>query len=91
MKPKRTKRTGQDDLFRTRLSDIVNPRYALVRLADLIDWRFFEETIEQLYADVGRCGVAVRFMAGLHILKHVYGLSDEEVIKSRKPLIYCFS
>ena len=79
MKPKKTVRTGQDDLFRARLEDIVNPRHGLLRLADLIDWRFFEETIEPLYADTGRPGVPVRFMVGLHILKHVYGLSDEEV------------
>ena len=58
MKPKKTVRTGQDDLFRTRLEDIVNPRHGLVRLADLIDWRFFEEAIEPLYADVGRPGRA---------------------------------
>ena len=79
MKPKKTVRTGQDDLFRTRLEDIINPRHGLVRLADLIDWRFFEEAIEPLYADVGRPGVPVRFIVGLHILKHVYDLSDEEV------------
>ena len=79
MRPKKTVRTGQDDLFRTRLEDIVNSRHGLVRLADLIDWRFFEEAIEPLYADVGRPGVPVRFIVGLHILKHVYDLSDEEV------------
>ena len=79
MTPKKIGRSGQDDLFRTRLEDIINPHHALVRLAHLIDWRFFEDAIEPLYSKKGRCGVPVRFMAGLHILKHVYGLSDEAV------------
>ena len=79
MTPKKITRSGQDDLFRTRLEDIINPHHALVRLADLMDWGFFEEAIEPLYSKIGRCGVPVRFMAGLHILKHVYGLSDEAV------------
>ena len=79
MKPKKTVRTGQDDLLRTRLEDIVNSRHGLARLADLIDWGFFEEAIEPLYADLGRPGVPVRFIVGLHILKHVYDLPDEEV------------
>jgi transposase, IS5 family len=38
-----------------------------------------EAAIEPLYAERGRPGVPVRFMVGLHILKHTFNLSDEEV------------
>ena len=30
--------------------------------------------------DLGRPGIPIRLMAGLHLLKHTYGLSDEDVV-----------
>jgi hypothetical protein len=35
--------TTMDDLFRARLSNIINPRHELVRLAQMIDWRMFDK------------------------------------------------
>src|SRR4029450_3178661 len=32
-----------------------------------------------LYAEIGRPGLPTRLMVGLHLLKHMKGLSDEEV------------
>ena len=79
MKPKKLERSDTDDLFRARLQNIIDPRHPLVRLAHETDWGFFEAAIEPLYAEHGRPGVPVRFMVGLHILKHTFNLSDEEV------------
>jgi IS5 family transposase len=79
MKPKKLERSKADDLFRMRLDNIIDLRHPLVRLAHETDWAFFEAAIEPLYAEHGRPGVPVRFMVGLHILKHTFDLSDEEV------------
>jgi IS5 family transposase len=79
MKPKKLDRSETDDLFRARLENIIDLRHALVRLAHETDWGFFEQAIEPLYAEDGRPGVPVRFIVGLHILKHTFNLSDEKV------------
>jgi transposase, IS5 family len=79
MKPKKPERPETEDLFRARLQNIIDQKHPLVRLAQETDWGFFEAAIEPLYAERGRPGVPVRFMVGLHILKHTFNLSDEEV------------
>ena len=42
MRPKQATATPQDDLFRARLENLIDPRHPLVRLAGLIDWGRFE-------------------------------------------------
>jgi IS5 family transposase len=78
MKPKKPERSDTDDLFRTRLQNIIDLKHPLVRLAHETDWSFFEAAIAP-HAEHGRPGVPVRFMVGLHILKHSFDVSDEEV------------
>ena len=79
MRPKQPKAEPQEDLFRARLQNLVDPQHALVRLAGLIDWRRFEAEFGALYTDGGRPGLPTRLMAGLHLLKHMDRLSDEAV------------
>lgn len=79
MKPVKREAKGDADLFRARLDQMINLRHELVRLAGLIDWEFFEKRFAPLYADTGRPGVPTRLMVGLHLLKHMYNLSDEAV------------
>jgi len=70
-----------DDFFRARLSQQIDRRHALVRLAELLDWRVFEERFGELYhPQVGRPGLPIRLMVGLCYLQHTFGLSDEEVV-----------
>lgn len=70
-----------DDFFRARLSQQIDRRHALVRLAELLDWRVFEERFGELYHPyVGRPGLPIRLMVGLCYLQHTFGLSDEEVV-----------
>src|SRR4051812_5203180 len=78
MRPKPLPTQG-DDLFRSRLDAIINGRHPLVQLAGLIDWARFDEAFGSLYAETGRPGLPTRLMVGLHLLKHMKGLSDEEV------------
>jgi len=79
MKPK-VQNNSQDELFRSRLSSILNQRHPLFRLADDIDWAFFEKEFGPLYvADVGRPGLPIRLLVGLHYLKSAFNESDESL------------
>ena len=79
MRPKRHETTGSGDLFRARLDQIINMKHELVQLAGKIDWEFIDGEIAPLYSDQGRPGIETRFVIGLLLLKHIYGLSDEGV------------
>jgi Transposase domain (DUF772) len=79
MRPKKHETTGSGDLFRARLDQIINMRHELAQLAGKIDWDFIDGEIAPLYSDSGRPGIATRFVIGLFLLKHIYGLSDEGV------------
>ena len=80
MRPKQPESEPQEDLFRARLENLVDLRHPLVRLAGLIDWGRFEAEFGPLYTDAtGRPGLPMRLMVGLHLLKHMDGLSDEAV------------
>ena len=80
MRPKQAEAEPQEDLFRAKLANLVDPRHPLVRLAGLIDWGRFEAEFGPLYTDaIGRPGLPTRLMVGLHLVKHMDGLSDEAV------------
>ena len=78
MRPKDRRESGQTDLFKARLDQIIDPSHALVKLSGSIDWRFLEERFGAVYDDdPGRPPLPTRLMAGLAILKHMHDLSDE--------------
>ena len=79
MRPKKHGTTGSSDLFRARLDQIINMKHELVQLARKIDWDWIDGEIAPLYSDKGRPGIETRFVIGLLLLKHIYGLSDEGV------------
>jgi IS5 family transposase len=79
MRPKQQETTGSGDLFRSRLDQIINMKHELVRLAGQIDWAWIDTEIAPLYSEKGRPGIETRFVIGLLLLKHIYGLSDEGV------------
>jgi IS5 family transposase len=80
MRPKQALPESDQELFRSRLENIVDARHPLVRLAGLIDWQQFEAAFGALYKDgIGRPALPTRLMVGLHLLKHMDGLSDEAV------------
>src|ERR1700732_1031796 len=80
MRPRERREGGEQDLFRSRLDQVINMAHALVKLARTIDWRFLEEKFGAVYADgSGRPPLPTRLMAGLAILKHTYNLGDEMV------------
>jgi IS5 family transposase len=79
MRPKQREVTGSSDLFRARLDQIINLKHEPVQLAAKIDWQWIDREIAPLYGDKGRPGIETRFVIGLLLLKHIYGLSDEGV------------
>ena len=79
MRPKKHEATGEGDLFRARLDQIINLKHELVQLAAKIDWAWIDGEIAPLYSDKGRPGIESRFVIGLLLLKHMFGLSDEGV------------
>jgi IS5 family transposase len=79
MRPKKHETTGEDDLFRARLDQIINMKNELVQLAGKLDWDWLDGEVAPLYSDNGRPGIETRFMIGLLLLKHIFGLSDEGV------------
>src|ERR1700716_2142576 len=80
MRPRERRESGEQDLFRSRLDQIISMDHALVKLAGTIDWRFLEEKFGAVYKDgAGQPPLPTRLMAGLAILKHTYDLSDEVV------------
>ena len=82
MRPKERTKTPQSDLFRLKLVNLIDLRHELCQLGEKINWPGLVEQFGALYAEHGRPGVPIRLMAGLHYLKHAFGLSDEVVVKS---------
>ena len=65
MKPQERRETGERDLFRSRLDQIIDMRHPLVRLARETEWRFLERTFGEAYEDgPGHPPLPTRLMAG---------------------------
>lgn len=79
MKPPKAEKNNNQDLFRQRLDNIINMRHELVLLSLGIDWERLDTHFAQFFSQNGRPGIPSRMMIGLHILKHTFALSDEEV------------
>jgi IS5 family transposase len=78
MKPRERRDSGQGDLLRSRLDQIIDMRHPLVALARKVDWAFIENTFGEAYKDgPGQPPLPTRLMAGLIILKYTHDLSDE--------------
>jgi transposase, IS5 family len=78
-KPKRSASTQGA----TPLRQLLDKQHPLYQLAAAINWQIFEENLGKFYADdLGRPGLPIRLLVGLHYLKHLYNLSDEVVVLS---------
>ena len=72
MRPKERRETGQTDLFRARLDQLVDLQHPLAKLARTIDWGFLEERFGAVDRDgPGQPPLATRLMAGLAILSNL--------------------
>jgi len=70
MRPRERRETGEQDLFRSRLDQIIDGKHALVKPARTIDWGFLEEKFGAVYKDgPGQPPLPTRLMAGLAKLR----------------------
>ena len=94
MGPKPADERADHDLFRTELVNLIDHRHELVRLGELIGWQAFaDEWSPQFASTTGRPALPTRLMAALLYLKHVYALSDEDIVErwSENPYWQHFS
>lgn len=73
---------NQRELFRPLLSDFIDMCHELVLLANTMDWKYFEEEFSGLYSTVGQPSMPVRLMVGCLLLKRIYNLGDETLVKA---------
>jgi len=82
MGPKQVEKKPQGELFRSGLENMISLDHELVKLSRLIDWDVFDEEWGKLFkSNRGAPAIPTRLIAGLHYLKHIYKLSDEEVVE----------
>jgi transposase, IS5 family len=67
------------DIFRSRLENIIDMRHPMVLLAQRIDWDAIAESFGKFFCEKGRPALPTRLLVGLHLIKHMEGLSDEAV------------
>jgi len=80
MKPRERHETGAQDMFRSRLDQIINMKHELVTLSKTVSWSFIETKCGEVYAQgPGMPPLPTRLMAGLAILKYTFDFSDEEL------------
>jgi len=80
MKPRATVESNEQDLFRSRLDQIIDMQHQLVKLSATINWAHLEQVCGEAYRDgPGMPPLPTRLMAGLAILKYTFNLSDEAV------------
>jgi len=60
------------------LQELLDPTHDLVKLAGVVDWEEIHNQIVPYYSTIGRQGLSIRLMVGLHILKHKENMSDEK-------------
>jgi transposase, IS5 family len=73
---------GELLMEKTRLANLLNDRHPLVKLAQQIDWRSFDEYFGAYYSGgKGRPATSTRLMVSLHYLKYTHDLSDEAVVR----------
>ena len=81
MPPKRSRCSRADDLFRSKLDNIIDPKHELAQLGSLIDWSGFDEAFGRFYKCAVRPALPTRLMVGLCYLKHSFDVSDERLLE----------
>ena len=82
MKGKEQPRHPQLNFFNNTLIDLLDPRNPVLLLAKEIPWDALCERSGAYYSDRGRPAKPIRLMIGLLLLKYIFDLSDEALIKT---------
>ena len=62
----------QQNLFKTRLTDLINLGHPLIKLADEVSLDKMELEFQNLYSEQGRPRIPIRKIAGLLLLKEMF-------------------
>ena len=76
----KTEKHPQLNMFETPLKQFLNLNHEICVLADRIDWESATKDFSGYYKNIGRPSVPLRRMIGLVLLKHIYNLSDENIV-----------
>ena len=82
------KRQEQYDIYFRLFQEPLQKNHELIFLAERINWDDLTERLLPYYSRKGRRAKKIRMMAGLHILKHRFSLSDEDVVKGLHENVY---
>ena len=66
----------------------LDSEHKLRKLSQRIEWDRITEKLSKYYSPKGRKAKRIRMMVGLHMLKHLYNLSDEQVVEGLRENIY---
>lgn len=78
----------QYDIYCEVFQEPLQKDHELIVLADHIDWDDITDRLLPYYSNRGRRAKRIRLMVGLHILKHRFNLSDEDVVKGLHENVY---
>ena len=81
-------RRVQYNMFDAYFQSSLDPHHRLVLLADRIDWDRLTGSLLPYYCHTGRRAKSIRLMVGLLILKHIYNVSDEQVVAQLHENLY---
>ena len=70
------------------INNNVDPEHKLIRLTNRIDWDEIIEKLSIYYSTKGRKAKRIRMMVALHMVKHLYNLSDEQVVEGLQENLY---
>jgi IS5 family transposase len=82
------KKQEQYDIYFCLFQEPLQRNHELILLAERIDWDDITDRLLPYYSKKGRRAKKIRLMTGLHILKHRFSLSDEDVVKGLHENVY---
>ena len=62
---------SQQNLFKTRLTDLINLGHPLVKLSNEVCWNKMELEFQNLYSEQGRPSIPIRKIAGFALERNV--------------------
>jgi IS5 family transposase len=72
---------NQQNLFKTRLADLINLGHLLVKLENKLSWDKIELEFQNLYSEQGRFSIPIIKITGLLLLKDMFKESNEPVVE----------
>ena len=81
-------RHQQMSIFDFMIQNNLDPDHELMQLSRKIDWDRIMGDLRRYYSPIGRKAKRIRMMVGLHMLKHLYDRSDEQVVEELRENVY---